>query len=164
MAKRRTQQRWPEASLARVEQDVMLAFYSIRKLIDAAKVATATADMALDMREYPWAGKGVTRMNWHKTDELYQLDSPQTVSRRLRWVCNQIVHSYVFSLVFSDSGGLDGLTFTSDHERHKQLSFLGIAEFIQLLEHVGSDYPSDVRMTLNRETGDYDVDAITHRG
>jgi hypothetical protein len=160
--KRRVQKRWSQASLAKVEQDVMLSFYSIRKLIEATKVATTTSDMALNLKQYLWYGKNVTKMNWDKLDELYDFESPSTASRKLIWICHQIVHSFVFSPIFSESGGLDGFLFTSDRARHQQLSHLGLDQCVQLLEHVGSDYPNQMSIVLTPKTGDFDVTAITH--
>lgn len=163
LRKRKTQKRWSEASFGRVEEIVMLAFYSIRKLIEAAKVATATSTMDIAVEQYPWKGKRVTRLNWHKLDELYDFDSRVTARISLQRICNQIVHSYVFAIAHSDSGGFGGFLFVSDREKNRHLHFLDVDSAIALFEHVGRDYPNEVRMILNSETDDYEVTAITHR-
>jgi hypothetical protein len=162
LRKRKKQKRWPEASLGRVEETVMLAFYSIRKLIEAAKVATATRTRAVTVEQYPWRGKRITRINWHKLDELYDLDAGVTGRIPLLKLCNQIVHSYVFGIAHSESGGLGGFLFVSDRDKHLHLHSLDVDEAIALLEHVGRNYPNEVRMVQNKKTGDYDVIAITH--
>jgi len=141
----------------------MLAFYSIRKLIDAAKVATATRTMEIAVEQYPWKGKPVTRLNWHKLDELYDFDAEVAARIPLQRICNQMVHSYVFAMAHSDSGGLGGFLFVSDRDKHRHLHVLDIDEAIALFEHVGRDYPNELRMVLNSKTGDYDVTAVTHR-
>jgi hypothetical protein len=163
LRKRKTQKRWREASFGRVEETVMLAFYSIRKLIEAAKIATATSKMEIAVELYPWKGKRVTRLNWHKLDELYDSDSRITARIPLQRICNQMGHSYVFAIAHSDSGGLGGFLFVSDRDKHRHLHFLDVDEAIAVFEHVGRDYPNEVRMALNSETGDYEVTAITHR-
>ena len=163
LRRRKMQKRWPEASRGRIEETVMLAFYSIRKLIEAAKVATATSTMEIAVEQYPWKGKRVTRLNWHKLDELYDFDSRVTARIPLQRICNQMVHSYVFAIVHSDSGGLGGFLFVSDRDKHRHLHFLDVDEAIALFEHVCRDYPNEARMVLNSKTGDYEVTAITHK-
>ena len=162
LRKRKTQKRWSEASLARVEETVMLAFYSTRKLIEAAKLARETAKKEIEVEQYPWKGKPVTRLNWHKLDELYDFDSASTARIPLQRICNQIVHSYVFAITHSESSGLGGFLFVSDRDRHRYLHSLSADQVIALFEHVGNDYPNEIRMTLSPEAGDYEVTAITH--
>ena len=77
---RKKQRRWPEVSFARLEQTIMLGFYSIRKLIEASKLSDSTIYEEIPITTYPWSGKTVTRMNWHKLDQLYDLDSPIMVA------------------------------------------------------------------------------------
>jgi hypothetical protein len=162
LRRRKEQKRWPEASLGRVEETVMLAFYSIRKLIEAAKVSTATKTKEITVEQYPWRGKAVTRLDRHKLDELYDLGSGTPTQVSLQRICNQLIHSYVFAIAQSESGGLGGFLFVSDRDKHRHLYSLDVDDVIALLECVGRDYPNEVRMVLNSETGDYEVTAITH--
>ena len=163
LRRRKKQRRWPEASLARVEQDVMVAFYSIRKLIEAEKVATETKARPVVLQRHKWRGKQVTRMNWHKLNELYELEESTSETRDLRWVANQLIHSYVFVVCFDDYGGFDGVFFTSDKNRNKSLHRIGVDQMIDLYEHVGTDYPNEMHMIMNPKTGDFDVHAVTNR-
>ena len=158
LRKRKQQRRWSEVSFARVEQTVMLGFYSIRKLIEAAKLSNTTVDQQLQLATYPWRGnKPVHKMNWHKIDELYDLSSSSQEDRDLLFICHQIVHSFVFILSFDDEdGGLAGLLFTSDRHRHQQLYGLGIDRVIGLFEQVGKDYPNQMSGRFNPDTQDWE--------
>ncbi len=166
LRKRKQQHRWPEASFARVNQTVMLGFYSIRKLIEAAKLSNATIDQQLQLATYPWRGnKPVHKMNWDKIDELYDLTSSSHETHDLLFICHQIVHSFVFTFSFYDKdGGLAGLLFTSDRHRHQRLYGLGIDHVIDLFEQVGKDYPNEVKGRFNPDTQDWDFDSVMNSG
>ncbi|HEX9938589.1 MAG TPA: hypothetical protein VGB15_15735, partial [Longimicrobium sp.] len=60
LRKRTTQRRWPEISFARLEQAVMLGFYSIRKLVEARKLSDHVASSAIPVTTYPPTGKPIT--------------------------------------------------------------------------------------------------------
>lgn len=159
---RRSQRRWPEASFAKVEQQIMLAAYSIRKLIEAKKVSDETRDHALTLRAFPATGKLVTHMNWHRLDELYELSKPTREQLPLRDLCNQIIHSFVFHSEVAEDG-LVAFLVASDRQRHSSLFEVPIAAFIKILCSVGNDYPTEVRMLWNAKRQDYDVTSTTNR-
>lgn len=161
---RRKQRKWPEVSFARLEQTIMLGFYSIRKLIEASKLSESTVGQQLHVTTFPWSGKTVTRMNWDKIDKLYELDSPSSETRQVLFFCHQIVHSFVFMPAFDERGQLDGILFTSDRHRHQCLYLVTLDTVIQLFDCVGNDYPNDVRLKYNEDLKDYEVTATMHTG
>ncbi|HEX3657382.1 MAG TPA: hypothetical protein VHV55_16450 [Pirellulales bacterium] len=148
---------WGEPSLARLEQLVMLGFYSIRKLSEAQTLSTATMTQPIALVCYPAIGRAVTLRNWHRVDELYDFGSPSTVSKDLVFVCHQIVHSYVFMPVVTERDRLEAIWFCSDRFRNKCLFSLDVTRLIELLEEVGKDYPAKAHLKFNQKTQDYDV-------
>jgi hypothetical protein len=164
LRKRLSQKRWLEASFARLEQSVMLGFYSIRKLIEARKLSDATISHQVSLATYPWAGKPVTLLNWHKLGELYDLDACQPITRDVRFLCNQFIHSYVFLPVFDDNELLHGLFIASDHERNRTVYEIAVLQIINLFELIGNDYPNQIQFQFNQDKQDYDVSARRHVG
>jgi len=154
---RKLQRRWPEASLAKLEQELMLGFYSIRKLHEADKLSTRTSQHLIKMIAYPWARKNVTKLNWHHVDRLYLFDKFTAEEHDLLFLCHQFVHSYVFIATFDDSANLEGILLASDRQRHKALLKITVDQIAVLFEKVGNDYPGSGTRTLNPKTGDYDV-------
>lgn len=154
--KRRTQRRWPEASLAKIEQDVMLAAYSMRKLVEAEQLSDDVKHSSMKVRTFAATGKAVTRLNWHRLEELYELDAPAAGSISLRDLCNQFVHSYVFVPELGD-GGLQGFLVASDRERSARLFGVALVDFIQVLRRVGTGYPTEIRMSWKEKKQDYRV-------
>ena len=157
LEKRKLQKRWPETSFAKLEQTVMLGFYSVRKLHEAAKLSTATMEKQLVLPAYSWTGKNVTKLNWHRLDELYDLENPNNVSKNILFVCHQFVHSFLFTPCFDDANNLDAILFASDCQRHDALLRISIDQIIETFQTIGNDYPNSSTYTLNPKTGDYDV-------
>lgn len=147
---------WTEQELVSIEKDVFIAFYSIRKLIDAKKLSDSTEAMMISVNMFPGKGKNVTLLNWHKIDSLYDFSSSNDGNRDLRFISNQVIHSYVFLPDIKEDGSLGGILFCSDRERNKNLFRLDVAELIKILRIVGKDYPPRSTLVFNAKKQDYD--------
>jgi hypothetical protein len=76
-----TLKRWVERSTAALEKDLMIGFYSIRKMVEAHTVSDEIRDRSLSLQGYPWTGSPVTFMNWDKIDQKYDLEHPVPVTK-----------------------------------------------------------------------------------
>ena len=141
--------------MARLEKDIFITLYSIRKLIEANKISDRTSSCQFTLIAYPAKGKMVTKMNWHKLEELFYLDNPHPVNKEALFICNQIIHSYIFVPSFNTKNRLEGILFCSDRERNKQLYHLKVDALIRFMERVGKDYPTKLSMIFNQEKKDY---------
>jgi hypothetical protein len=157
LRKRSQQRRWSDKSLARLEQTIMLGFYSIRKLAEARKLSQRTIERQVSLTAYPWRGKLVTRYNWHRLSELYDFERQEDTSRDLRFICNQIVHSYVFVAEFDEAGLLQGVVFCSDRQRNQRSFCIRLIDVVELFEIVGNDYPDKATSIWSNEKKDYQV-------
>lgn len=166
LLKKSTQRKWTENTYFRLEQTVMLGFYSVRKLVEAKKISDVVVEqrVSLSMHKHKDEWDPTTLRNRRKIDRLYNLDEEEVVSRNLRFLCNKMVHSYVFEEFFDDESGLlTGIFFNSDKDRNKALYYIEIQKIIDIFEEVGSDYPTEIRYTANFETLDYDVTVKTDK-
>ena len=154
-----TQKRWTENSFARLEQTVMLGFYSIRKLIEAKKLSDLVANQDIEVFVYKSKDEPVTRINKSRIGKLYDFNDEQVISKSLIFFCNQFVHSYVFEIAVNENNCLDGIFASSDRERNQALYYIKIHKLINIFEQVGSDYPARVCYIANLKTLDYDVKA-----
>ena len=154
---RQNQKKWFETSLAKVEQDIMLGFYTIRKLKEAKKLSDSIANERVLLEAFPATGKPVTYMNWHKLDELYDLSKPNGQSRHLGFICDQIIHSYVFMANFDEQSKFSGILFCSDKKRNVELYSLSLNKISNLFEKIGNDYPSRIEMVFNEKNQDFDI-------
>jgi hypothetical protein len=150
LQKRIQQQRWTEASCANVERDIFLSAYVVRKLLEAGKISDEVESTSLRAVEYYLRKEcTVDIMNWHKLDELYDLSSGTETVVNIREYCNQIIHSFVFSLSFSESGGLDGFFVASDREKDRRLLYLNISTVAEALRCVTEDDVVTLQMSRN---------------
>ena len=136
----------------------MLGFYSVRKLIESKTLSDSIDKQSFVLLRFERRpDRWVTHLNWHRVDELYDLSASREVARDLPYVCNQFVHSYVFVLRFSKTGGFDNILLASDRERQEGVFFITASQVIDLFEAVGHDYPASARMLWDSELGDYRV-------
>ncbi len=154
---RRRKATWADGSVARLEKSVMLGFYAIRKLAEAAKISNVNVSREIQITAFPWSGKVVTRLNWHRIDELYDFESIQALTVDTIFLCHQFVHSYVFCPLFDEQGGLKGIYFTSDRYRNDRLHCITVEQIIELFRQIGNDYPSEQRWNFNNDKQDYEV-------
>jgi len=155
LMKRTAQKRWPDASFARCEQTIMLGFYSIRKLTESGKLTDQVANLKVRVRSHPWKGRVVHRMNSHKLDELYDWDISDERSVPLSFLYNQVIHSYAFSLLLGEDGGLHGILVTSDQRRCKELFEVSIEQIIGVFRSVGNDDVCSMEGRFDETKGDY---------
>ena len=157
LKKRCEQRRWPERSFALVEQELMLGFYSVRKLLESNKLSQSVSDLRLSLCAHPCKNKAVTQLNRHAVDDLYDLGGTASEERDLAFVCNQFIHSYVFVLTFAAANEWDGVLVSSDRERNRVAYYLPTGAIIELFDIVASDSPNIMVMSKNERRGDFDV-------
>ena len=148
---------WRESSEAIVEKAVMTGFYIIRKLMEAKKLSDTIVYQKIPVRSHQHCGKPVTLMNWHHIDRHYDFAHRHLTQRSLTWLCNQMIHSYIFILSLDDKNGLDGLYFASERERNKAIHYLSLEKVIKVFGTTGTNYPWRSRSIFNSKTQDYDV-------
>jgi hypothetical protein len=98
LRRRKDQKRWSEASMARVEQDIFLSAFAVRKLIESFKISDEVESRSIRAKGYKRRSGAADVMNWHRIDQLCELDNAGWRTVSLKDFCNQIIHSYMFVL------------------------------------------------------------------
>jgi len=169
MEKRLIQKRWTDHSWFLFEKDVFVSFYIIRKLIEAkSKISTKTANMKVKLLKYKPMGTTPTIMNHFKIDDLYYMDKPYRTAEPISFLCNQIIHSYIFFPYINKNKRSLAVLFNSFYERSKALYHLSVTDLIYILRKISEDYPSTISYRYNPDNLDYevntgDVDAVKAR-
>jgi hypothetical protein len=154
---RRVQRRWSRLSAGKLEQEIMLGFYSIRKLMDAHCVPDDLVAAGMPLRRCPAVGRRVTYLNYHRFPDLYDFSQPAVVSQSLRFVCNQIVHSYVFAPQFGEDGQLEAVLFNSDRNRSREILIAAIRDVARVFRAVGGSDPASMHAVFDEKRGDFVV-------
>ncbi|MCY4532693.1 MAG: hypothetical protein OXC84_10250 [Gammaproteobacteria bacterium] len=148
----RRRRRSTERALAVVEREVFVGCYVVRKLFDTLKVSDLTKALVCEVTCYANI-EPVTDFNWHRLDQLYDLDNGVTRSLGVRELCNQVIHSFVF-MVGGDGSGIDGVWLSSDRKRDEEVLFVPLEVLIEVFQMVGGDHPSMVVWKRDRDTGE----------
>jgi len=135
---------------------MFIGFYAIRKLLDTVKVSESTKKAAYELPWHP-AIKPVDILNWHRLDELYDMESQGRETRDIRFICNLFIHSFVFMVSGDDR--IDGVYVASDRTRNKKVYFVPLSHILAMFRLVGRDYPANASFKRNAETGELEGSA-----
>jgi hypothetical protein len=93
-------------------------------------------------------------MSWDKLDKHFELQNYIEESRSWRFVCNQIIHSFVFMLSSDNNERhADGFLVTSDREKVKVMYGIGLEEFCSYATQIGKNYRASRRWRIDPVTG-----------
>lgn len=147
-----------ERDLVRVEREIFIGFYAIRKLLETFKVSLSTKELRLDVQAFKAnTERKADYFNKTNIDELFDLDHPCQEQRDIGFLCNQIVHSFIFLIATRENGALEGFFVASDSMRFKKLYFVGIDQVIHAFKLVGKDYPSSMQLRRNESTDQWEA-------
>ncbi len=146
-----------ESALARAEREVFIGFYAVRKLLPTFKLSNSTKRLSGEVQWFaPRPGQPVDYFHRSDVDELFDLDHPTRETRDVAFLCNQVMHSYIFVNLTTEAGKLDGFFVSSDTMRRKRLYFFPIAVVVRVFRTVGRDYPKSGHYVRNERTGEWE--------
>jgi hypothetical protein len=140
-----------------IERTLFVSVYIMRKLWEAGKLSSAWKERRISCVFHPPKGKTTDRLNWHRIDELYQLDTPTPESLTTIELCHRLIHSFVFVVVEAPKKAIAGFFFASDKTKHRGLWFVRLDDMQALLREAGRDYPSSSRMVRHPKTNEWIV-------
>ena len=129
-----------EEDEAKIEREIFIGFYSIRKLMDARKITDSTKNFKLVLVWYPNIKK-VSVFDYNRPDDLYDFSVANKETRSLLFICNQIIHSYMFVILVNEQQGFEGIVFCSDKDKDSKLYFMDTRQIVEVFRLVGNDDP-----------------------
>jgi hypothetical protein len=149
-----------EQALVRVERELFIGFYAIRKLFETFKVSRRRRAMEFSMISSPCV-KSVDYTNKQRIEEPFDLNIKNTEQHDLGFICNQFIHSYIFSSVWAEDQMLAGLFICSDKLKHEKLYFFDLSQALAAFRTVGNDYPEKQHFRRNEATHQWEGNRIT---
>jgi hypothetical protein len=110
----------------------MLGFYSTRKLIESEWVDRQLKDEHVEAIAFPCRNLRMYHGSYHHVEERYDLTRPSRRTPPLKFVCNQIIHSFIFTPAFL-TNRLTALYFTS-YEKRDHVFRVDIDELVRILQ------------------------------
>lgn len=159
LERRKTQKRWTEQTNFLVERDIMVAAFAVRRLIEGHKLSQDVTARDVMVIRHPLSGHVPDYMSYERIWQNYDLGGGTECVLTLGEFCNQIIHSFNWTVVCHEDGGLGGVFFSSDRARRKVLYFAYIDLIVMLLREVG--YDDVVSMSMTRDgNGDLEVTSL----
>jgi hypothetical protein len=116
-----------------LEQQLAAGAYALRKLLENGLLSRAVEKRPLPMQAYPYHHASVELSHWRDFRQHYQMAKPRMTRHPPLFLCHQLLDSAVLQLE-SDGGRTPGWVYvTSDHQKHKALYRIAMADIIQLL-------------------------------
>src|SRR3990172_10721610 len=97
LERRYRQKNWSPSSLHVFEKEVCFGFYAIRRLIESSSILDRVSGTHIRVMRYPARPGMPKRPDFGRLMKLYDLFHGERKHLSLRCLCNQFVHSRVFS-------------------------------------------------------------------
>jgi hypothetical protein len=155
---RKIQKKFPQRSLACLEKDIFIGCYIIRKLIDAKKLSDSILSLKFSVRFHSSIGRKPTWFSWDRDfDRSYDFKNVHTEAMSLPYLCNQLIHSFIFVPLFGRHGTLRGIFFNSDLTKSRKLYYLSISTLEMAFRKVATNYPWKSQISFDPLKQDYSI-------
>jgi len=132
-----------DSNLVKVEQTVFSAAYAIRKLSEAHKVSDDARRTKLPVLRFSrMKNSRLSFWNWHHIERHFDMGRPRASHVDVLFLCNQLIHSYVFLVVTPRPKCVEAFLVTSDREKERGLLQVSIDDFVTCLLRFADDSPS----------------------
>jgi hypothetical protein len=150
--------RWTEKQAVLLEREIMLAMFSVRSLIERSKISDSLAVKPINVIAYPKKGsRPVTILNRFDLEDLYEFEREKKKTISLKFLCNQIIHSYIIFLVRDENINFTHIFVCSDFERNRFLYKVAIKDLIVVILEVARNYPSRAVWKFDSKIQDYRI-------
>ena len=139
----------------------------MRKLFDSDKVDKRIDDREIDAVIYKSNGKKINKMKNIFPDRYFELEKPIQSKIKVRDICNQIIHSYIFTLLTNEEHKLQSFWVASDYDKFKHLIEMNLDNYVSILITVGNYWSTSEHYIFDPKKGDYiiyhdrDIEKIT---
>jgi len=137
LEKRYRQRKWSARTLYNIEKQVFLSFYIIRKLIESGKADPGVSGFNCAIMKYP-IREGAQPSTDPKTFGLtYELFRGSKTALNLKELCNQFIHSFIFSPFTPFKREMFGIYFVSDSHSKTGLYYIRLIKVIEIILSAG---------------------------
>lgn len=127
-----------ERAQFRLERDVMVGAYAVRRLTEARKLSTRLPSSQFKVLAYPHRGNVPSYRDHDELDRYYDFGAGTPFDISLRDLSNQIIHSFVFAVMF-DGDERMCVGVASDKDKAKRLYVVTVAGIASLFDYIGRE-------------------------
>jgi hypothetical protein len=152
---RTKQKRWIEASNANAEKEIMISAFIIRKLFESKKLSNKFELPSIKVAKYRTNGKKIHLLRRLSPEKYFIFDEPIEDTLSPIALCNQIMHSYIFTLIMNEKRNLTHFWVVSDWDKFKYLHQVEIKQFLVLLKKVSEYWPQKEHYLFSEKKQDF---------
>ena len=90
-------------------------------------------------------------------EKYFHLDKPTETTTKVIDLYNNIIHSYIFIMIFEDDNKLRKFWVASDRNKFKFMMEIKVSEYISILREVGNFWPISAEFSYDPNKNDYTV-------
>ena len=133
LAQRSRQLKWSERSWGKLEKRKSLSVSTVFENCSRPKNFPKISLIANPADSFNWSGgRKITLFTSSSALlEAFDFNALRKVRLSLSFVCNQVIHSYIYKETFDENGRLCGILISSDRQRHKTVFFITLDNIIK---------------------------------
>jgi hypothetical protein len=133
---RTKQMRWTGRTGYLIERDFVLSAYAMRKLVEAGETPEGLKRHQIPVRCFELIGR--RPLSADNIADCYDFDNGRRKMLSLIELCDEILHSAVFTFCCGESGDLfDGIYVSSDSDKNEYVYLLLASDFIAVCCDIG---------------------------
>lgn len=127
---------WPQHTQLRLERAVMISAYALRKLSEAGELAVGFMDRPVQVVECP-RDTAVPLEPFDRAGpdlfDRYDMRNGVNTTISLEYLCNQVIHSWIWVTCVTTSRRLDGFVIASDRDRKTCARYVNVDTLVTIL-------------------------------
>lgn len=138
-----------------IEKSIFYSAFIIRKLIDCGgKLSDEAENYSLNVFSVQPL-KPINRLHRWPEEDSHDWENEKKVTVAGKSICNWLIHSYMFFVVFNEDDVIDSFSVTSDYDRNKILYRIPLNTWIAYIDYVASDDIVSMSSHYDPKANDY---------
>ena len=143
------------ATYTAIEKGIFYSAFIIRKLIDcASKMSNEAVNYALKVGEIKPI-RNIDLMHRWPEKNSHDWENERIITTKGKNVCNWLIHSYMFFLIYGEDECVEGFCVSSDYDRNKSLYRITLEEWFRYMDFIAMDDIISMNIHFSKEQKDY---------
>lgn len=147
-----------ESTYTVIEKAIFYSAFIIRKLIDCGTKLSDEAEKYTLKASTIKPLKRIDKLHRQPDERSYDWEKEKNVTVSGKNVCNWLIHSYVFFVVFNEDDVIESFCVSSDFDRNKNLYRISIDEWLKYMDFIATD--DIVRLSLENDEKSEDYKCV----
>lgn len=128
-----------EIAYTELEKSIFYSAFVIRKLVECKTKLSDDADhYALKVEVFD-SKKHFDNMHHSTSDDSHNWESSKKQTKQGKDICNWLIHSLIFELVYNEDQSVEGFCVSSDFDSDKCLYYVMLKDWLNYIEFISSD-------------------------